>query len=70
MSSAPQPGVQPVELAQNLLQSNPSADALLRQLAQMQVQHQQVNYQQQVRAVALFTSAWVDNPRAVGGCFA
>lgn len=48
MSSAPQPGVQPVDLAQNLLQSNPSADALVRQLAQMQVQNQQVNYQQQV----------------------
>lgn len=48
MSSAPQAGVQPVDLAQNLLQSNPSADALVRQLAQMQVQNQQVNYQQQV----------------------
>lgn len=48
MSNAPQPGVQPVELAQNLLQSNPSADALVRQLAQMQMQNQQVNYQQQV----------------------
>ena len=48
MSSAPQAGVQPVDLAQNLLQSNPSADALARQLAQMQVQNQQVNYQQQV----------------------
>lgn len=47
MSSAPQAGVQPVDLAQNLLQSNPSADALVRQLAQMQVQNQQVNYQQQ-----------------------
>ena len=46
-SAAPQ-GVQPGDLAQNLLQSNPSADALVRQLAQMQVQNQQVNYQQQV----------------------
>ena len=48
MSSTPQAGVQPMDLAQNLLQANPSADALLRQLAQMQVQNQQVNYQQQV----------------------
>lgn len=48
MSSTPQPGVQPVDLAQNLLQSNPSAEALVRQLAQMQVQNQPVSYQQQV----------------------
>lgn len=48
MGSTPQPGVQSVDLAQNLLQDNPSADALMHQLAQMQVQNQQVNYQQQV----------------------
>ncbi len=48
LSGAPQPGTQAVDLAQNLLRSNPSADALVRQLAQMQMQNQQVNYQQQV----------------------
>ncbi|DBA82910.1 TPA: hypothetical protein ACH3X1_006700 [Trebouxia sp. C0004] len=47
LSGAPQPGTQAVDLAQSLLQSNPSADALVRQLAQMQMQNQQVNYQQQ-----------------------
>lgn len=49
MGNTPQPGVQSVDLAQNLLQANPSADALMHQLAQMQVQNQQVNYQQQVQ---------------------
>ena len=34
-------------LGQNMLQSNPTADALVRQLPQM-VQNDQVNYQQQV----------------------
>ena len=50
LSGGPQPGggTQAVDLAQSLLQSNPSADGLVRQLAQMQMQNQQVNYQQQV----------------------
>lgn len=48
LSGTPQPNTQAVDLAQNLLQSNPSSDALVRQLAQMQMQNQQVNYQQQV----------------------
>jgi len=48
LTGAPQTGTQAVDLAQSLLQSNPSADALVRQLAQMQMQNQQVNYQQQV----------------------
>ncbi|DBA82235.1 TPA: hypothetical protein ACH3X2_000507 [Trebouxia sp. C0005] len=47
LSGTPQPNTQAVDLAQNLLQSNPSSDALVRQLAQMQMQNQQVNYQQQ-----------------------
>ena len=51
LSGTPQPGTQAVDLAQNLLRSNPSSDALVRQLAQMQMQNQQVNYQQQVRGL-------------------
>lgn len=48
LGGASQPGTQAVDLAQSLLHSSPSADALVRQLAQMQMQNQQVNYQQQV----------------------
>lgn len=47
LGGASQPGTQAVDLAQSLLHSSPSADALVRQLAQMQMQNQQVNYQQQ-----------------------
>ena len=48
LTGAPQPGNQAVDLAQSLLQSSSSADGLVRQLAQMQMQTQHVNYQQQV----------------------
>jgi len=55
LSGGPQPGggTQAVDLAQSLLQSNPSADGLVRQLAQMQMQNQQVNYQQQVKIIIM-----------------
>ena len=48
LAGAPQPGAQSADAAQNLDYSSASADALARQLAQMQMQNQQVNYSQQV----------------------
>ena len=61
LSGGPQPGVgtQAVDLAQSLLQSNPSADGLVRQLAQMQMQNQQVNYQQQVIMIIILITIMI-----------